>query len=125
MAEVKEPIYMKWWIWAAIFLITALIVNHTTEYEPPYEETIVDIDILPNTDSYEETLIAMAIDTEESLDDTACYHTPVTFLVGTDIPEGEYFVMSHTGGFGYVLLTRSQNLTVHEIIWQNTLKIIR
>jgi len=119
VAEVREPIYMKWWAWIAIFLLTAVIVNHNTKDIPPYEETIVDI--LPSEDLYEEALLAMTMideDESESLDDAICYDAPVTFLIGTEIPEGEYFVMSQTGKFGYVLLTRSKNLNVHEIIWQ-------
>jgi len=40
-------------------------------------------------------------------------------LIGTDIPVGEYFVASGVSEFGYILLTRTRNLEVHEIIWQN------
>jgi len=135
MAENREPIYMKWWAWIAIFLITAFIVNHTAEYVPSYEEQIdhadtdiipiVDINIIPGENLYdEETALVMEIvDVDESEDEPAGYHTLATFLVGTDIPDGEYFVMAGVDKFGssqlgFVLLTRSQNLDVHEIIWQ-------
>lgn len=123
MAENKEPIYMKWWAWVIIFLLTAFIVNYNDQPITLYEEQITDM--LPNVDIHvvrdenlyaEETETALVI---EIIDDEAeDYDTPATFLVGVDIPEGEYFVMTGEDKLGYVLLTRSQNLAVYEIIWQ-------
>ena len=118
MTEIRKPFYMKWWFWVGIFLITAFVVNHTNEYNLS-EEAIVDIDILPTADYYEESLLTInMVDSEKPLDAKPSYQSVATFLVGTEIPEGEYFVMSQTGEFGYVLLTRSENLTIHEMIWQ-------
>ena len=122
--NIKEPLYMKWWAWVTVFLITAVIVNYTTEDMPEYDEVVdhVDVDSAPDDQMYnDDALPVMAtvdIDSDESQDDLADYNTPATFLVGTDIPTGEYFVMSGVGEFGYILLTRSRNLDVHEIIWQ-------
>jgi len=127
--NIREPIYMKWWAWITIFLITAVIVNYTTEYAPVYDEQYsVDITSTLEEQGYDnEAIPAMAIvdfDTSEEQDDeveeedSTDYNRPATFLVGTDIPTGEYFVMSGVGEFGYILLTRDRNLDVHEIIWQ-------
>ena len=116
---------MKWWAWMIVFLITAFIVHYTAE-DASYKETKnhVDIYIVPNDHSYdEETVFVMApvandLLRDESHDETVDYHAPATFLVGVDIPIGEYFVMAGVGELGYVLLTRSRDLTIHEIIWQ-------
>ena len=114
---------MKWWAWIAVFLITAVIVNFTTEEMSNYEgeKDIVDInkEVKMNGD---ELMAVMApidnVDTGES-EEPEDYTRPSTFLVGCDIPVGEYFVMSGEGGkFGYILLTRTRNLDVREIIWQ-------
>ena len=125
MAGIKEPIYMKWWAWVTVFLITAVIVNYTTEDVPGYEEMkdIVDAGNIQEDQMYDDEVIAaMAIiddvDNDELQDDPVDYKSPATFLVGCDIPVGEYFVSSGEGKFGYILLTRTRNLDVHEIIWQ-------
>ena len=127
MVEIREPIYMKWWAWIAVFLITAIIVNYTTEEMSNYEgeNEIVDSNVDSNkVDKMndDDVIAVMAsidnVDDEES-QDPADYNSPATFLVGCDIPVGEYFVSSGEGGkFGYILLTRTRNLDVHEIIWQ-------
>jgi len=122
--ENKEPIYMKWWAWIAIFLITAVIVNSTSDEGSEYEEAqhVVDIESTENSQVDEDdTLAVMATvdaDINETHDDPIDYDSPATFLVGTDIPTGEYFVMAGAGEFGYILLTRSRYLDIHEIIWQ-------
>lgn len=118
----KEPIYMKWWAWIGVFILTAFVVNYTTD--DSYEIIAIKYDnnidsALAEPTDLEESLAVIAItkayEQENSLFD---YSTPTTFLVGTDIPTGEYFVMTSVSDFGYVLLTRSQTLNVHEIIWQ-------
>ena len=123
MVVAKEPIYMKWWVWVVIFLTTALIVNYTNKRVSLYEEMkiqtnideILDDDLKDN----EETAMMMAIaHVDEIQSNTTDYHDKATFLVGTQIPSGEYFVMAGDDGFGYILLTRSRNLNMTEIIWQ-------
>jgi len=127
VADVKEPIYMKWWAWIIVFLMTAVIVNYTTdenaaEYEETHDHVDIDDDSIQENPTYGDEVIAVMAtiddDTDKSQDDSADYNTPATFLVGTDIPTGEYFVMAGVDEFGYILLTRSRNLNVHEIIWQ-------
>ena len=123
MSCVKEPLYMKWWVWIAIFLMTALIVNK------------VDQDIADQHDAAAEVM-SIEADTPLALEETALMITntreeaqteneddredqaPVTFSVGTQLPAGEYFVLTREGGLGYVLLTRSRHLTRDEMIWQ-------
>jgi len=124
MDDVKEPLYMKWWVWIAIFLVTAFIVNYTTDdvkvnEDPPTHEELIIVD--ENIDlTYEETALSAAIiddfDDEQMNDHDD--HAPVTFSVGTELPAGEYFVLTQENTLGYVLLTRSRQLTAEEIIWQ-------
>jgi len=123
--ENKEPIYMKWWAWIGIFLLTAVIVNSTSNEDEGavYEEDqyVVDSEIENNKIEEDDTLAVMAtVDTSinEMQNDPIDYDSPATFLVGTHIPTGEYFVMAGEGEFGYILLTRSRYLDIHEIIWQ-------
>ena len=121
MAGIREPIYMKWWAWIAVFLLTAVIVNYTTKDVLEYEgmNDVVDNDAMEEDQMYDEVIAAVAIiDDEKSQDDPADFNSPATFLIGCDIPIGEYFVMSGESEFGYILLTRTPNLDIHEIIWQ-------
>ena len=128
VANVKEPIYMKWWAWVTVFLITALIVNYTAESEYALKtEQIKDhgelhSDLTQDIKAYDDEVTAVMatidVDTDDSQNDITDYNTPATFLVATDIPIGEYFVMAGENKFGYILLTRSRNLNVREIIWQ-------
>lgn len=106
----KEPLYMKWWVWVATFLITAFIVNYTDKIadEAAHNETALTIAIVANTEDDEPT-------THES---DINYDTPVTFEIGSEIPAGEYYVLARPEALGYVLLTRSRQLTRDEIIWQ-------
>ena len=115
MAKQKDAIYMKWWIWVIIFLVTAVIVNYTSETANPQIEKDYAIQVYPLSDD--------AISNEEEVVPAMGYtrlndRNPTTFLIGTDIPTGEYFVMANIGEFGYLLLTRSPYLEVSEIIWQ-------
>jgi len=128
MADInnKEPIYMKWWAWVAIFLITAVIVNYNTTEIPEHETT--QSTTTTNTAATQEnltdrdnTIAVMApanVNTDETPNNPTNYNTPATFLVGTDIPIGEYFVMAGGDEYGYILLTRTRKLDVPEIIWQ-------
>ena len=121
--EARVPIYMKWWAWVIIFLTTAFIVNFTDRHAPTYEEAKIHVNINvashDDSDDYEKIAPVMAtIDADETQNNTTDYNTPVTFLIGTQIPVGEYFVMSGELELGYILLTRSRNLDISEIIWQ-------
>lgn len=121
----KEPFYMKWWVWVTIFLMTAFIVNYTADH---VEDSPVGDDLMVAHEeanfSYEETALTMAmmvdVEDEEATvnEDDIDYHAPVTFSVGTEIPAGEYLVLTREKGLGYVLLTRNRQLTRDEIIWQ-------
>ena len=109
MAEMKEPLYMKWWVWVIIFLVTAVIVNYTAEIASDYlsKPSLPDAEIIPYQVDVDEVKPVMAND-----------QIPITFLTGTDFPAGEYFVMAGGDKLGYVLLTRSRNLETTDIIWQ-------
>ena len=113
---------MKWWVWIVIFMMTAFIVNYTTESTHEHEEAQnqVEIDLVLSDAIYpvEVVPVVAIVEHNKPEDHSFDYQTPATFLVGTDIPTGEYFVMSGEKEFGYVLLTRSRHLDVHEIIWQ-------
>jgi len=115
MAKQKEPIYMKWWVWIIIFLITAIIVNYTTEEAKPPQQTgqYTSTQPQPDADPQEEELAAQVM-----RNITNDQREPATFLIGPDLPAGEYFVMAGTGEFGYLLLTRTQHLDVSDLIWQ-------
>jgi len=120
--EKKVPIYMKWWAWVIVFFITALIINYTTEEIPPQETRThyAPTESLPEEVQEEAVAPVMAfVSTDEQQDEQEeIYDRPATFLIGTDFPAGEYFVMAGAGQFGYVLITRSEQLDISEIIWQ-------
>lgn len=113
--EDKLPLYMKWWVWILIFLVTAVIVNYTADYIDDYARK-----------SNSPASLVMKFENIENNDltVTALVSPPVatTFLVGNDFPAGEYFVQVNVDGFGYLLLTRSKNLVYSEIIWQQHLE---
>ena len=122
--ENKEPIYMKWWAWIGIFLVTAVIVNSTSNEGSEYEEAqyVADADRKENNQVEEDDTVAVmaTVDADINVEQNVPvdYDSPATFLVGTDIPTGEYFVMAGDDELGYILLTRSRFLDIHEIIWQ-------
>lgn len=110
MAEKKEPLYMKWWVWIVIFLVAAVIINYTadviedyTSYPKPPE-----VEVIPFRVEFAEEVTPVV----------ANYTTPATFLVGTDFPAGDYFVMTVNSEHGYLLTTRSRHLETTEMIWQ-------
>ena len=108
--KIKEPIYMKWWVWIVIFLVVAVIINYTADIIEDYTSIPEpsEIEVIPYRVEFAEEVTPVL----------ANYNTPTTFLIGTDFPAGEYFVMTNNGTLGYVLLTRSRNLEATEIIWQ-------
>ena len=108
--KTKEPIYMKWWVWIAIFLVAAMFINYTSDIMEDYTSMPVppEIEIIPYHVHFAEEVTPVLAD----------YNTPTTFLIGIDFPAGEYFVMTNSGNIGYVLLTRNRNLEATEIIWQ-------
>lgn len=106
----KEPIYMKWWIWIAIFFVTAVIVNYTTDYIEDYHSS--------SPHQPEAEVIPYQIDVDESTPVNANYNGSNTFLVGTDLPAGEYFVMANNSNHGYILLTNNRNLAAENPVWQ-------
>lgn len=127
--HVKEPLYMKWWVWVTIFLITAFIVNYTADdvviNEDPLDnvDPVVvheDDDVLDEEAAQTIALLTDNIENGETIEheDEGDDRAPITFSVGTDLPAGEYFVMAYTENLGYVLLTRSRQLTRDELIWQ-------
>ena len=123
MVKKKEPIYMKWWLWVIIFLITSVLINYTT-YPPPTDDEInqLDNEFLLNEDVFEEP--EEAIPVLASYKNGSCPDKNVdddfsaTFLIGVDLPSGEYFVMAADGEFAYILVTRNPNLEISAIIWQ-------
>ena len=124
MDDLKEPLYMKWWAWVAIFLVTAIIVNYTSENHSPTDVSPEVADEI-SEDIGEEAISAIAMITysfEEMLaineGNNFDYDTPVTFEVGIHLPAGEYFALTTKDSLGYVLLTRSRKLMRDEIIWQ-------
>ncbi|MCL1990273.1 MAG: hypothetical protein FWG67_05205 [Defluviitaleaceae bacterium] len=119
MVKKKEPIYMKWWAWVIIFFITSLIINYTNAASEA-EQQQVKMDILMDETVPEDDLspVMASVPVNEQQTPVADEFSPTTFLIGTDLPSGDYFVMAKTDAPGYVLLTRSPSLTVSEIIWQ-------
>lgn len=125
-ANAKEPLYMKWWVWMACFLITAFIVNDRSDHIDEDASAGVDLTVTYDeadlSDEKTSLTIAMEADTEDNdsrVQETDIdYQAPVTFSVGTELPAGEYYVLARTEAPGYVLLTRSRQLTRDEIIWQ-------
>lgn len=116
MSKKNEPLYMKWWVWVSIFFTTALFVHYVAdEIGTIYEEK----NQLLQHDIYHarEAIPVMGVASEEDLPKTI-KTSSTTFLIGTDLPVGEYFVLAGEGLFGYVLLTRSPLLKPQEIIWQ-------
>lgn len=105
---------MKWWLWILIFLITAIIVNYSTEEEKLQNEKGLSLSTYPSL--YESTTEEEVVPVMRNM--TNDPQAPATFLIGTDLKAGEYFVMAGYGEFGYLLLTRSQQLEVSQIIWQ-------
>jgi hypothetical protein len=109
--KTKEPIYMKWWVWIVIFLLSAVIINYTADLTRDYTYRPVlppEVEVIPYRVEFAEEVTPVIAD----------YNTPTTFLVGTDFPAGEYFVMANSNELGYVLLSRSRSLEASEIIWQ-------
>ena len=107
----NEPLHKKWWAWIALFLITAMIVNFTQDY---YGKTDADFGYSSLDD--EAVPVIAEYRMNDNLDSEG---VESTFLVGRDLPSGEYFVMVRDGELGYVLVTRNENLVPEEIIWQN------
>jgi len=101
----KEPLYKKWWAWIIVFLISAVIINHIENLE-----TSTNVD----TDANDEDVIPVTVrppTPEPPINDG-------TFVVGTDLKAGEYFIIANENRLGYVLLTRERDLVVDTIIWQ-------
>jgi hypothetical protein len=128
MSATKEPLYMKWWVWIAIFLVTAVIVNYTTDDVKMNEDSPTNDDFIIVDEEMDlidkETALSVGIidhlenrEVNEHVDDIDD-QTPVTLSIGTELPAGEYFVLTQKEVLGYVLLTRSRHLTPEEIIWQ-------
>ena len=105
----KEPLYRKWWAWIVLFLITAFIVNWTNR---PMGDTKVE-------DKAKEALPVLASLTEEVvLEEEIVTPQHLTFAIGSDLPAGEYLALAQDEQLGYLLSTRSRELIVSEIIWQ-------
>lgn len=111
MVEVKKPIYMKWWVWILIFLLTAVVANYATDVKLDY---VID----PDIDAGEIIPYQIIPTTTAATAVVADYHSPVTFLIGDDFPAGEYFVIARTGEIGYLLLSNNRSLTTEEVTWQ-------
>jgi len=130
MSEKKEPIYMKWWLWVSIFIITAFIVNYTTDDAVEQVDNPAEAGaVIAEEDEMEEepvldeetmqVMVAAHLNDETAEEDLAVDDgAPATFAVGDALPAGEYFVFTRDDGFGYVLLTRRRDLTPGELIWQ-------
>jgi len=119
MIKSKKPLYLNWWLWVGIFLITAVIVNLTK----PAPDSAIHFQTNEINDddlnACETTFLTMApANQREVTENFGDDHPKPTFLIGTQLPAGEYFAIAANDQLGYLLLTRSRKLIVSEIIGQ-------
>lgn len=127
--EEVVPLYMRWWLWALLFILTAVVVNITTDQRPHLSGQVVepvenDRELPVEVGAYESVfpedaspVFGDAVVPEER-DGIVPQEGITTFRVGDDIAPGEYFVFTKNAVRGYLLLTASPHLEPSSVLFQ-------
>ena len=99
--KVKKPIYKKWWFWCIIVIVVVVIASSGGE-----EKT--------NTNSVNDSVVTEQQEKKEVQENTDQGYKKGMYKIGTDMPAGEYVIVSNT--MTYVAITSDSSGTFDSII---------